>query len=764
MKNRIVISLFALFLFFTVGTGLAVLYLFSNETELQNIIKLHEVEELRRSLVIKIQNVQSDLYTVNTPLARELDFIVNEAMGLEETAHECTTCHHPPKLTLKISKVPLLAHEFQTALSYYITASANRSRIMQLKAEAASIGKRLISLTEEMSHSASINLRERTNLNMKRMNNVRIILYITLTITFLLGTIVAVKLARSITKPVQELVQATRLISSGKLGTTISYKDRTEFGELADHFNSMSRAIKAGYDKTQSEIKKRIDTEDALRKSEEKLQSVFNQMQDMFFRTDQQGRIIWVSPSAAQMLRYKSTTDLVNRTFAEFFAYPENRSSFFENMSSRGMLTNYEAEFLRGDKSSVLVSINAHHYRGNDLEIEGIQGVCRDITERKKLEVEQVKVEKLESVGILAGGIAHDFNNILASILGNVKLAKISMSSQEQIQEILAEAEEACHRATDLTNRLLTFAKGGTPVKKTLRLSKQLKDSAVFAISRFNVQCEFEIQDDLWPVEADEGQINQVVYNMVINASQAMPRSGTVRISAENIINDSAQFSLPLQNRDYIRITIRDEGIGIPKEYINKIFDPYFSTKQRGIGLGLASSYSIIKGHSGYVDVKSETGKGTAFFIYLPATREVTQVKKLRLPVITEGDEKILIMDDDDNIRKTFNKTLTRLGYNVSLAREGGEAIEMYTDAKNNGDPFNVVVLDLTIRDGLGGKETIEKLLEVDPDVKAVVSSGYSNDPMMSDYLKYGFKGVLVKPYEIERLTELIQILAREPV
>jgi CheY-like chemotaxis protein len=307
-----------------------------------------------------------------------------------------------------------------------------------------------------------------------------------------------------------------------------------------------------------------------------------------------------------------------------------------------------------------------------------------------------------------------------------------------------------------LTKQLLTFSKGGIPIKKISSLAELLKDSASFALRGSNIKCEFTISDDLWAVEIDEGQISQVFNNLVINANQAMPKGGIISMQAENVILDDRQSSLPLPNGEYVKIIIRDKGIGIPRNHIKKIFDPYFTTKQSGSGLGLTTTYSIISNHGGYIDVESEVGAGTTFYIYLPSSEETLAGKKMKLDKTFRGEGKILLMEDEDNIQKTVSKILKHIGYKVEIAQDGAEALELYKKAEESNQPFDVVMMDLTIRGGMGGKETIKKMLEINPKVKAIVSSGYSNDPIMADFKQYGFSGVITKPYEIEDLSELL--------
>jgi PAS domain S-box-containing protein len=755
MRQKIILSLFALFIFFAVGTVTAVLYMSNNTSVLKNIIKLHEVEQLRRSLIINIQNVQGELYTVDTEFATDYDHIINEATDLDKTAEKCTSCHHSPELTQKIERVRTLIGDYEVALSYYLTASANTSMIFKLKSDAAAIGKELIKLTGVMSHSASKNLADLSRDTMVRMNYVMTILLITIAVTFILGILVAVKLTRSVTRPVNELVNATRRIASGEFGSKISYKDKTEFGELSEHFNAMSTAIKEGYEKIQKEMSDRQQAEEALRLSEERMKTVFNQMQDVFYRTDQEDRIIWVSPSAKKMFGYNSVDQLIGRKFSTLCTDPGKKQIIFEKLFNKGTVQNYEMEMLRSDNSTIIVSINSHFYLDEHEEVAGIEGAIRDITERRKYEKEHRKIEKLESVGILAGGIAHDFNNILTSIIGNISIARSTSGSDEELTDILSNAEEACRRAQDLTNQLLTFAKGGAPVKRVAYMRNQIKDAARFALRGSKVTCQFRMPADLWAAEVDEGQINQVLYNLAINANQAMPDGGTITISAENI-SLARDSKLPLNKGDYIKISVQDHGEGIAGDKIQKIFDPYFTTKKKGSGLGLSSTYSIIKNHNGHIDVESDVGKGTTFTVYLPASRASLPDRKLKTRDTIKGSGKILIMDDEKSVRDTVCRMLTHMGYDVESVKDGEEAITLYEKSRSNGTPFDAVIMDLTIRGGMGGSDTIQKLIEIDPDVKAIVSSGYSTNKIMANYARYGFCGVISKPYDIERLCELL--------
>jgi len=361
----------------------------------------------------------------------------------------------------------------------------------------------------------------------------------------------------------------------------------------------------------------------------------------------------------------------------------------------------------------------------------------------------------LESIGILTGGIAHDFNNILAAILGNISLAKISIDDKNEVIELLKEAEKVSLHAKDLTQQLLTFSKGSSPIKETTELIELIKNSARFTLRGSNVRYRSSIAPDLWTADVDKGQIKQVLGSLIINAQQAMPEGGTINITAENVTL-TTEDNLPLQEGKYVKISIIDKGAGIPDDHLSNIFDPYFTTKQKGSGFGLTTAYSIIKRHDGHITVASELGVGTTFHIYLPASsiQVEKKVEIIKEPVIIKG--KILLMDDEQDIRMIVSKTLTRSGSVVEVASDGAEAIDLYKKAMVSSKPFDAVILDLTIPEAMGGKEAIKKLLEIDPDVKAVVSSGYSDDPAISNFKEYGFVDSISKPYKFKELIEVL--------
>jgi two-component system cell cycle sensor histidine kinase/response regulator CckA len=363
-------------------------------------------------------------------------------------------------------------------------------------------------------------------------------------------------------------------------------------------------------------------------------------------------------------------------------------------------------------------------------------------------------MDKLESLGVLAGGIAHDFNNLLMGILGNVSLAK--MLGSDEIKEILSEAEKASKKASRLTEQLLTFSKGGEPVKEKTSIDNVIRESAELILHGSNVKCQCKFPENLWKVKADKGQISQVIDNIVINADQAMPEGGRILITADNVVLKKGN-KLSLPEGKYIKITIGDEGMGIPEEYLEKIFDPYFSTKLKGHGLGMTTVYSIIRKHEGNIKVESILGKGTTFYIYLPAVEGNGGEKEEGEIALPLERKKILLMDDEEIVRKAIGRMLKDKGFEVVFAEDGEEAIQNFREAKNSSHPFDAVILDLIIPGGLGGKETVKKIREMDTNVKIIVASGYSNDPVMANYEKYGFDGVIAKPFHIEELIKILK-------
>ena len=395
-------------------------------------------------------------------------------------------------------------------------------------------------------------------------------------------------------------------------------------------------------------------------------------------------------------------------------------------------------------------------------QIIGTVLVIRDVTVRQCLEEEQGRASRLESIGILAGGIAHDFNNILTAIMGNLTLAMLDAGHQATVDRNLQEAERATLRARDLTQQLLTFAKGGDPVRATVQLPEIIREVSEFVLHGSRVKCEFDLPPGLWLADADKGQLGQVVQNLVINAVQAMPEGGCIRIRAANEVV-TAETPRPLAPGDYVHISVTDTGTGIKPEHLAKIFDPYFTTKQLGSGLGLTTVYSIIRKHQGHVEVESELGRGTTFHLWLRALRERrTETAESRAGTVAPMQGRVLFMDDEESILTMAGLLLRRLGFTVELARDGAEAVRKFAAAHSEGRPFDLVVMDLTVPGGIGGAEAIEQLRRIDPGVRAIVSSGYSNDPVLANYRAYGFCGMVAKPYRADDFARVLRAVLRE--
>lgn len=513
----------------------------------------------------------------------------------------------------------------------------------------------------------------------------------------------------------------------------------------------------------QREMNKIKRMDQALCREKERLSVTLASIGDGVITTDTEGTIDSLN-SVAENLSGWSSEEAAGKNIEEVFLLIDEKSGERkENPITRAINAN-EAVGLhkgtvlvtKGREEFRYVSASSSPIRDNDGIIIGVVLVFRDITQRKKMEDELLKAQKLESIGLLAGGIAHDFNNLLTAIMGNISLSKVSETKDDNTRKRLLEAEGACEKAKTLASQLLTFSKGGVPdCRESTSLEKVIRDTASFTMSGSDLDFNFVVDKDIWPVEIDQGQISQVISNLLINASQAMAKEGKITIKLENT-QASKEKGVPLIGDKYVKATVEDEGIGIPHEYLSKIFDPYFTTKQSGSGLGLATSYSIIKNHGGYIAVDSELHEGTKFYLYIPANGKLNGSAIPKENDIVWGSGRVLLMDDKHEILEAAGEMLSHIGYEVDYAKDGSEALQKYKSARMSGKPFDSVIMDLTIPGGMGGEEALRKLRVIDPDVKAIVSSGYSSDPIMAKYKKYGFKAVLPKPYEVKKLSSVL--------
>ncbi len=387
-------------------------------------------------------------------------------------------------------------------------------------------------------------------------------------------------------------------------------------------------------------------------------------------------------------------------------------------------------------------------------------GINRDITAAKKIEAELVRAQKLESLGALAGGIAHDFNNLLMSILANASLARTQPRKDQD--ELIEEIEKACSQAQNLTRQLLTFSRGGAPVKRPVALDGILREAAGMALRGSSSFCRFHLARELQPVEADPGQLFQAFSNLLLNSAQAMPGGGEILIAAANEeLKPENSFGLP--PGDYIRTEIADQGGGIPPQYLARIFDPFFTTRKEGTGLGIPITYSIVRNHGGCLDIRSEPGRGCTAVILLPSSRTAVPEEEPPATGLVRGRGRILVCDDEPAVRKITCRMLESLGYRAEGVRDGNLGIERYLREEAGSDPFRAVIFDLTFPGGMGGREALEKLRAASPGIRAIVASGYSEDPVLADPTAYGFRGSLAKPYGIEKLARELDRVLRAP-
>lgn len=491
---------------------------------------------------------------------------------------------------------------------------------------------------------------------------------------------------------------------------------------------------------------------DLLASERELLKVTINSLREGVIAISPDERIIFINNSAADIIGY-SESNALGRPIHDIFYIMDDQTSepvtvtVGASGARRLVLVTHELK-------EIAISLSTSPIKTVDGRIIGTVVVFQDITTEKKMEQEILKAEKLEALGILAGGIAHDFNNILAAILTNIQLISFKIKKNEDVGEYLLNTEKIARKASELTKQLLTFSRGGAPVRKDASLVDLIKDTAEFILRGAKIKADYQIPADLWEASVDEGQISQVFQNLVLNAKQAMPRGGTLKISAANITVGEDSHLKP---GNYVKITFTDCGEGISKENLSKIFDPFFTTKKDGNGLGLATSYSIVMQHEGYIEVESVEGQGTTFTVYLPSSNTLTpKIKTIPKPFFAGSSFKILLMDDELVILSNLREMLEYYGHRVVLATDGAEAIALYKQAAEMNDRFDVVIMDLTIPGGMGGQEAIAQLRDYDPKVKAIVSSGYANDPIMAEYERYGFCGVVSKPYKIDELNEIL--------
>ncbi len=510
-----------------------------------------------------------------------------------------------------------------------------------------------------------------------------------------------------------------------------------------------------------TDITERKLYEEELQHSLKEYQKVFDLLPEAVIIQDYEGNIEYANKSTVKLVGAKKVDDLFGKSIIDLISKKDIYviKDKLKNILNDESIPYYPVKLKCFNED--MVDIEVAFILQNFLGKKYILAILKNVTEQKLIEKERLKMEKLESVGLLAGGIAHDFNNILTIIQGNTSLLKFDINERKydkllfKIQEI----EKAVQQSKNLTQQLLTFSKGGYPVKESVSIEDLVKETTSLALSGSNVRCKYLFSERLYSLEIDKGQISQVINNLIINSVHSMPEGGIIKVGIENIdLNENYKKILPLKDGKYIKIYVKDEGIGIPKKYLQKVFDPYFTTKQEGSGLGLATSYSIVKKHNGHIFVESNVGYGSTFYIYLPAVTNKKILSKEKKNIV-KGKGKILLMDDSKFIREVTGEMLKEIGYDVDFAKDGVEAVKLY---KNNKNYYDLFIMDLTIPGGKGGKWTIDIIKKLNPEIKAIVISGYANDPVISNYSDYGFDGYLIKPFEIEDLSKTVYDIISE--
>ncbi len=538
---------------------------------------------------------------------------------------------------------------------------------------------------------------------------------------------------------------------------------------LFEHIKAAALKVEITNNELRETVEELSRAREALSSEKERLAVTLRSIGDGVIAADVQGNVVLINRTAEALTGYRQE-EAIGKAIDDVVQVRDRKTlkpckTSLKSVLEQGQIVAEREPKILTDRTGRerIISDNGAPIFYRDGSIIGAVLVFRDLTELVRMEEDLHRTGKLESVGLLAGGIAHDFNNILSGILGHAELAKLACSNGKDPAEYLQRIDLASRRATALTKQLLTFAKGGAPVIKSINLAKQIGETVRFALSGSSARSEIKVPDDLWYVYADAGQIDQVISNLVINAVQASPDSGIIEVIGRNqSVGEGEIASLAAGN--YAVLTVRDHGTGIAPELIDKIFDPYFTTKQFGNGLGLPISYSIMKKHNGHIMFSSQPGKGTSFMIFLPASFEEaeTETHLVHLAAVSHSG-KILVVDDEADIRDFLAELFETLGYSVSAVDDGAKALYLYKEAMPSSDPFDLIITDLTIPGGMGGKETVERLLDIDPKAKVLVSSGYSNDQIMANFSRFGFKGAIEKPYKMEILIEMVARVIAAP-
>ncbi len=529
-------------------------------------------------------------------------------------------------------------------------------------------------------------------------------------------------------------------------------RSSAEIQELCESLNFTSRELHAN--------------ENALCAERERLSVTLQSIGDGVVAVDTEGKVVFLN-SVAEELTGWAQAESAGRPLKEVFRIINEKTRLpvddpVAKVLKLGVIVGLENHTVliarNGEERSIADS--AAPIKDREGKVIGVVLVFRDVTEKNRLEEDRLRARKLESIAVFAAGIAHDFNNILTAVLGNISCVTGKMDRADPAHERLSAAQKATVRAKNLTQQLLTFAKGGAPILRTAHIGDLVKDTIEFSLTGSNVTADLKIAKDLWTAKIDGGQISQVIQNLIINAREAMQEGGVITITVDNFAGTKDDAAVP--PGDYVRIVVADRGTGIPKEHLDMIYDPYFTTKEKGSGLGLATVYSIVKRHRGHITAESAVGSGSLFSVYLPAlprTKTDANAGSDETSAVSPGSKKILVMDDEEDIRALACHVLRGAGHDVDIALDGREAVEIYRRALKSGQRYDAVIMDLTVPGAMGGKEAMKLLTALDPAVNAIVSSGYCNDPIMHDFRSFGFKGMVAKPYESDQLLAVVSSL-----
>ena len=553
----------------------------------------------------------------------------------------------------------------------------------------------------------------------------------------------------------ENIREAIRTGETQTVRYSLSVKDKEKYFEAKVSRLNDTQVLSLVRDITQT-----MELLEAVEKDREFLSVTLNSIGEAVIICDTDDKIILLNKIAEEMTGFtleESTGKNLDTVFNVVNTKTGNKiTSPVRNVLDTGKIQGLQehSDLISGNGRRFSISTNAAPIKSRDNNTLGVVLVFRDETQRKRIEEEASKAQKLESIGILAGGIAHDFNNILTAINGNISLAKLIPDSKKK-EKYLRHAEKAVEQARKLSMQLLTFSKGGDPIRETVSIKEIIEDSSSFVLRGSNVKCNLKFQENLKPASLDKGQFSQVIQNIVLNANQAMPEGGFIDIIASNaILSDSNDYALA--GGEYIKIVIQDSGTGISQENLEKIFDPYFTTKTDGHGLGLAIVYSIVKKHHGLITFESSPGQGTTVTILLPSADKKVSEAEIIQDATPDGKGHILIMDDNEDVRAIIGSSLNYLGYTYSEADDGLAAIDMYKKAMKSGNRFDAVLMDLTVPGGMSGKEAVLEINNIDVDSKVIVISGYSRDPILANYKDYGFVGKLVKPFQLQDMKKVL--------